>query len=359
LNDTIPRIRLNLSTVYFQQFCLKLSATILDGYLENIKKLKRFGGEACNQLLLDLKSLEGYLINLSRVLLPEEQYEKYSISKVYLNTIAAKVKKVEVIFKLVSVEDSKFDELFKILWPDATVEDIKAVEALKVIKLRDVHKVIAGGMVDTVGELKGLMKGGGNAIMGAFTFGGGGNKKDSEKLPEKVLPTSGKGKFKFPDGSSYVGEFANGKSEGIGSWRNAVGDVYDGQWKDGKFDGAGVYRYKTGDIFDGQYKDGKMALGTYIYKSGPVAGNIYEGEWLNATMHGNGLYRINNGSSAGNTYEGTFDRGKFHGRGVYKFANGDIYEGEYSRGRKHGTGVLKVAATGKVVKQNYVNGKQK
>ena len=57
--------------------------------------------------------------------------------------------------------------MFELLWPDATPDEYKAVEALKLIKFKDMHKMIAGGVVDTVGELKNALTQ--SSLLGALT----------------------------------------------------------------------------------------------------------------------------------------------------------------------------------------------
>ena len=42
----------------------------------------------------------------------------------------------------------------------------------------------------------------------------------------------GKGKFTWPDGREYNGEFANDKKEGHGVFAWIDGRVYDGEWFD-------------------------------------------------------------------------------------------------------------------------------
>ena len=44
----------------------------------------------------------------------------------------------------------------------------------------------------------------------------------------------GHGKFNWPDGNEYVGEFIKDKKQGKGVFKWADGRIYDGTWLEGK-----------------------------------------------------------------------------------------------------------------------------
>ena len=66
----------------------------------------------------------------------------------------------------------------------------------------------------------------------------------------------GDGNMIFNDGSSYNGDFKDGKREGTGTFKWKNGDVYTGGWKNDLMDGEGTLTYKNGDILKGTFKDG-------------------------------------------------------------------------------------------------------
>jgi hypothetical protein len=72
---------------------------------------------------------------------------------------------------------------------------------------------------------------------------------------------NGHGKYTWPDGSSYVGEYLDDKKHGKGTMTFANGDVYTGAFVWGSMAGEGVYKYKNGDIYRGLFykglRDGK------------------------------------------------------------------------------------------------------
>lgn len=59
---------------------------------------------------------------------------------------------------------------------------------------------------------------------------------------------SGKGKFTYPDGAVYYGDFNNGIPEGVGSILYATGDRYDGAWRMHAPNGRGVMHYVSGKV---------------------------------------------------------------------------------------------------------------
>lgn len=64
---------------------------------------------------------------------------------------------------------------------------------------------------------------------------------------------TGKGVYKFPDGSVYNGQFYNNLFHGQGIYYYANGDIYEGGFICGLKSGSGVYKYFTGDVYDGEY----------------------------------------------------------------------------------------------------------
>ncbi len=50
----------------------------------------------------------------------------------------------------------------------------------------------------------------------------------------------GKGRFLYSDGSSYDGEYINGRKEGNGTFIFPNGNYYEGYFLGGKQDGAGI-----------------------------------------------------------------------------------------------------------------------
>ena len=86
----------------------------------------------------------------------------------------------------------------------------------------------------------------------------------------------------FEDGSTYVGEFRDGKLHGQGTYTFPSGTEYVGEFKDGKFHGQGTYTYVDGGRYVGEFRDDKFhGQGTYTYADGTVEeGNWENGEFL-------------------------------------------------------------------------------
>ena len=78
------------------------------------------------------------------------------------------------------------------------------------------------------------------------------------------------------------------------------GDVYVGDWADNKQDGQGTYTYANGTNYIGAWKEGvKDGQGTY---RGPN-GSQYIGNWKNNKQDGQGTLTF---ADSGNTYIGAF-----------------------------------------------------
>lgn len=78
------------------------------------------------------------------------------------------------------------------------------------------------------------------------------------------MPCSSLGKYTYPDGSRYVGEFRSGKPDGIGTMYYANGDRYDGQWRGDVPQGRGTMHYATGKIVGAYWERGKPAHELFV-----------------------------------------------------------------------------------------------
>jgi len=56
----------------------------------------------------------------------------------------------------------------------------------------------------------------------------------------------GQGTFTSPDGRKYVGEYMDDKKHGKGTFTWSDEGKYEGKWKDGKFHGQGTFTFLTG-----------------------------------------------------------------------------------------------------------------
>jgi vacuolar protein sorting-associated protein 53 len=185
LNETIPRIRANMSRVYFQNFNLKLVTAILDKLNENIWKLKRIATTGAGQLLLDLNGLKFYFLRMPYIGYQSgtPMMEEYQPSKAYQNFVSNRIAKIEVVLKLVCLEDEQLPETFAVLWPDGTKEDYDAVVDLKARTGIAAPLDKVGGLLktgaNTVGlgavgsAVKGSVTGGGKSVFGGITHAAG------------------------------------------------------------------------------------------------------------------------------------------------------------------------------------------
>jgi hypothetical protein len=77
---------------------------------------------------------------------------------------------------------------------------------------------------------------------------------------------SGKGKYTWPDGSTYEGDYLNNYKHGKGTMTFTNGDVYTGGFVWGTIAGEGIYKYKNGDVYRGLfYKGQKDGKGMYHF----------------------------------------------------------------------------------------------
>lgn len=116
--------------------------------------------------------------------------------------------------------------------------------------------------------------------------------------------------FDGMEDGEYTGAYSNGKPNGLGTARYPNGTVYTGQWAEGKREGHGF--------------EENLAMGT-----------VYEGGWRNDLKNGHGGYRL---KKTGAVYDGEFYDDKKEGRGTCRFADGDVYTGQWKNDMQEGVG---------------------
>lgn len=94
------------------------------------------------------------------------------------------------------------------------------------------------------------------------------------------------GRYVWPNGDAYLGEWRDDKRHGKGSDTYASGDRYTGDFFDGQRHGQGTYTFPNGESYVGDWRDGKRhGVGTNIFPDG----ERYVGEWRQGDRHGLGV----------------------------------------------------------------------
>eukprot|EP00029_Vermamoeba_vermiformis_P007734 TRINITY_DN342_c0_g1_i1.p1 TRINITY_DN342_c0_g1~~TRINITY_DN342_c0_g1_i1.p1 ORF type:complete len:1124 (-),score=402.12 TRINITY_DN342_c0_g1_i1:1319-4690(-) len=170
---------------------------------------------------------------------------------------------------------------------------------------------------------------------GLGTFSQCGNIYTGEWVNDK---RNGKGRLIFANGYEYDGTWKDDMPNGKGTMLTPDnGAKYEGDWKDGKRHGTGHLVFPNGDVYDGEFADdGISGRGKLTCSSGMV----YEGEFKDDMFHGIGKLILPS-KTAQLAYEGGFKQGLKHGRGVLKYPHGAVYEGEWQEDMRHGKGVMK------------------
>ncbi len=141
----------------------------------------------------------------------------------------------------------------------------------------------------------------------------------------------GQGRYTFPEGQFYQGEFDQGNFHGKGRFQYVNGDHYDGEWINNQRQGKGVYHFNSGSEYTGFWKNGQQeGQGVLIEENG----NQYQGDWLKGLPHGEGVKRY----ADGRHYQGQFIQGKFSGSGIFTTPNGRRYDGQWKEGKRSGHG---------------------
>ena len=65
---------------------------------------------------------------------------------------------------------------------------------------------------------------------------------------------NGYGTYKYGNGDTFEGNFANGLKQGNGIYRWSTGEVYDGEWNNDLMDGMGHINDRNGNMRKVQFR---------------------------------------------------------------------------------------------------------
>ncbi|KAJ6253133.1 hypothetical protein M0813_13469 [Anaeramoeba flamelloides] len=137
--------------------------------------------------------------------------------------------------------------------------------------------------------------------------------------------------MKFEDGSEYSGEFQNNEINGNGKWQYPNGDVYLGEFKDAQRHGFGILKCMDHSFYFGNWLNNlKNGNGKQIYSNG----DKFNGKWEN-NLRVVGKFESNN-----LVYDGEFKYNLFHGKGELKTKPNKIFVGTFVKGLRFGAGTL-------------------
>lgn len=144
---------------------------------------------------------------------------------------------------------------------------------------------------------------------------------------------TGKGKIHWPSQATYEGDFSGGYLHGFGTFIGSDGSTYRGSWKMNSQHGIGRKQYPNFDVYDGCWKEGvREGSGRYAWSND----NTYIGNWRNGRMSGRGVMKWFNGD----LFDGFWSNGLRHGSGSYRFSDRSYYFGTWSKGLKDGPGTF-------------------
>lgn len=142
----------------------------------------------------------------------------------------------------------------------------------------------------------------------------------------------GHGKFTYPSGDRYEGQWVDGKAQGHGVFVSRL-SRYEGNWDADLKHGDGTETFDDKSVYTGQFKQGyRHGRGVLTWTDG----SSYDGGWANNNMDGHGIFTWRNG----HTYTGRWHDNYMNGEGRYTWPDGTFYEGQYVNNLKEGEGVF-------------------
>jgi hypothetical protein len=146
-------------------------------------------------------------------------------------------------------------------------------------------------------------------------------------------PKDGQGKVKYPNRSSYEGQFQNFMRHGQGTLTLSDGTSYECEWKHDERNGKGKEYWADGTIFVGTYVKGmRSGHGIMTWPEG----SKYSGQFERGKANGEGeLVRTD-----GSVYLGTFQEDCMAGDGRMQWKDGVSYVGQFVGNRREGFGKM-------------------
>jgi len=139
---------------------------------------------------------------------------------------------------------------------------------------------------------------------------------------------------RWPDGSLYTGQLANGCMDGDGEKSWPDGRKYVGRWRQDMMWGAGKMTWPSGEAYEGQFR--KNAFHGHGARTLPN-GDRYEGDFVDGEQEGNGVFRDR---ADGWAYTGQWLHGRMYGQGRCDWPDGASYVGEWVDDIREGQGRL-------------------
>lgn len=157
----------------------------------------------------------------------------------------------------------------------------------------------------------------------------------------------GEGKYIFPNGDIYEGNWKSNYMEGKGTMTLSNGDVIEAEWKDNAISGIASVKFANGDVYEGTLNKQKPSgKGKFIF----VDGSSYEGKLKDGLAEGQGKKIFANGD----IYNGNWQENKRQGQGTMIYANGDRYIGNWQDDKRVGEGKLKYS-DGRIYRGPFLN----
>lgn len=130
LSSLIPDHRKILSVTYYRNFCTKLSVAILDKFRAYLLRQKRISPFGARQLLIDCDAMLHIVSNLGNIgLLPGD--EQTPILPASLKIISERMIYIQIILKLIQLDEAVLDSSFRVMLPNGKAEDLKLIKEIR------------------------------------------------------------------------------------------------------------------------------------------------------------------------------------------------------------------------------------
>lgn len=165
-------------------------------------------------------------------------------------------------------DGSEFRGVFRNGYPEGEGIFISSDGVQKKVYFRD-SKIISSAPMDFE-RIDGIIRFGTVLALGGVYTGWYSGFRATGYIPER------RGRIRWEDGSTYSGQWQNGKMHGRGVMKWPDGSSYVGEWNSGRRSGFGTYTWKSGSKYMGSWKDNrKHGPGIAVYADGSIQQGIF------------------------------------------------------------------------------------
>lgn len=131
LVETMPRLKLCLSPVYFRNYATKVALALLSRFEAIVLSRKRICNSGADQLRLDITAIMNFVKEIHNLGLPPNSSRLTPIPSTHTTIVTNQANRIISILKLITTEGDQLETMFNLLLPDGDAALLSNIEQLK------------------------------------------------------------------------------------------------------------------------------------------------------------------------------------------------------------------------------------